>query len=85
MGQINKHWLRRVFKMWKLMNSIPNSMGYCKSISKRDVYSVIGLLQEIRKLSYNKPNINHKKLEKAELTKLGQKKEGSNGDQSRNQ
>ena len=60
-------------------------MGYSKSSSKREVYSNIGLPQEIRKISNKQPSLPRKGLRKRRTNKAqSQQTEGNNKDQRRN-
>ena len=48
-------------KSWKVVFKLPKSMGHCKSSSKREVYSDIGLTKETRKKSQrNKKKVSKK-------------------------
>ena len=63
---------------------IKKSMESSKSSSKREVHSKKGLLQEIRKITNEQTNLQHKEKWKKNKQTQCQQNEGNNKDQRRN-
>ena len=86
MGQWrNQRKIRKYLKENENENNFPKSMGFRKSISKREVYSNTDLPQERRKISHKQSNLPPKGITKRRTNKAqSQQKEGNDKDQSGN-
>ena len=59
----------------KIKCNFPNSIGYCKSISKREAYKDRNLPQGTRKISSKQPRPQLKRIRKRTRIKVNRRKE----------